>query len=127
MTDAVLDASALLALLRKEPGADRVQGTLGGACISAVNLSEVIAKLMEYGKRLEESVFHMDRLQIPVIPFDAELAKIAASLRASTRAAGLSLGDCACLALALARKLPAVTAERAWEKCDVGVRIIRIR
>ena len=54
---------------------------LGGARISAVNLSETITKLMDYGKKLEEISLQIDRLQITVIPFDTELAQIAASLR----------------------------------------------
>ena len=127
MSDVVLDASALLAFLRKERGADRVESVLSGACISAVNLSETIAKLMEYGKRLEEISFHIDRLQIVVVPFDAELARMAALLREPTRAAGLSLGDRACLALALKTGLPALTTEKAWLECAVGVKVVKIR
>ena len=49
MSEVVLDASALLALLNDEPGAGEVEKTVPGAIISAVNLSEVVAKLAERG------------------------------------------------------------------------------
>jgi ribonuclease VapC len=127
MSEAVLDASALLAFLRKEKGAERVQEALGSARMSAVNLSEVIAKLAEYGKPVEEISYHIDLLQIPVVAFDAEQARMTASLREPTRAAGLSLGDRACLALALKQGLPALTTEKAWLECKVGVKVVKIR
>lgn len=95
--------------------------------MSAVNLSEIIAKLMEYGKPLEEIVFHIDLLQIDIVPFDSELAQMAAALREPTRAVGLSLGDRACLALAKKMSLPALTAEELWLERDVGVKVIKIR
>ena len=127
MSEAVLDASALLAFLRKEPGAAKVERVLTGACMSAVNLSETLAKLIEYGNRLEEVVFQIDRLRIPVVPFNAELARIAASLRVATRQAGLSLGDRACLSLGLRLGVPVLTAERAWATLKVGVDVGVIR
>ena len=123
----MLDASALIAFLRKEKGAERVQEALASACISAVNLSEVVAKLADYGKPVEEIAVHIDRLQIPVVAFDAEQAQMAASLREPTRAAGLSLGDRACLALALKQRLPALTTEKTWLECKVGVKVVKIR
>ena len=127
MTEVVLDASALIAFLRNEPGAATVKAVLGKACISSVNLSETIAKLIDYGKPLEQVSHQIGRLQIPVVPFDAELAHIAASLRPSTRPKGLSLGDRACLALALKSGLPAYTTEGEWKKCKHGVQIVKIR
>jgi PIN domain nuclease of toxin-antitoxin system len=107
VAEAVLDASALIAFLRKEKGADKVAEVLTRCCISSVNLAETYAKLVEYGKPLEEVVFQVERLRIPVIVFDPDLARTAASLWKPTRNAGLSLGDRACLALALHTALPA--------------------
>jgi PIN domain nuclease of toxin-antitoxin system len=127
VTEAVLDASALLAFLRNEPGADKVAAVLTGACMSAVNLAETLGKMVEYGKPLEAMAYQVERLQIPIIPFDDDQARLAASLWISTRAVGLSLGDRACLALALKTALPTLTTEREWEKANVGVRVIRIR
>ncbi len=127
MAEAVLDASALLAFLRNEPGAEEVAAVLRLSCISAVNLAETISKMVEYGKPLDDAAFQIERLRIPVIPFDAEHAKLVASLWKATRVVGLSLGDRACLALGLKTGLPVLTTERAWAKIDVGVSVGLIR
>jgi ribonuclease VapC len=127
VAEAVLDASALIAFLRKEAGAEKVAEVLSRSCISSVNLAETLAKMVERGKRLEDVAYQIERLRIPVVAFDAEHAKIAASLWKSTRLAGLSLGDRACLALALQTGLPAFTTEAEWSKCDTGVKVVKIR
>ncbi len=126
MPDAVLDASALLALLQDEPGSERVLATLPGALISAVNLSEVVAKLTETGMPAAD-IQRSLRLSIEVVPFDDELAVRAGLLRPVTRSAGLSLGDRACLALAASRSLPALTTDRAWKSVATGVEVVVIR
>jgi PIN domain nuclease of toxin-antitoxin system len=127
MIEAVLDASALIAFLRKEPGEDRVAPVLSHACISAVNLAETLGKMVEYGKALDAVAYQIERLSIPVIPFDGEHARIAASFWKPTRAVGMSFGDRACLALALHLGVPAFTTDSLWLKCDVGVQVIKIR
>ncbi len=127
MTEAVLDASALIAFLRNEPGADKVAAILPGACISAVNLSETLGKMVEHGKPLEATSYQIQRLGIPVIPFDDEQAKITASLWKSTRTIGMSLGDRSCLALAIKTSLPALTTERDSGKCGLNIEIVKIR
>jgi ribonuclease VapC len=127
VTSAVLDASALIAFLREEPGADRVGDVLTESCISAVNLAETYGKLVEYGKPLEAVAYQVERLQIPIIPFDAEQAQIAASLWNKTRSVGMSLGDRACLSLAMKTSLPAFTTEGEWQKCGLAVKIVKIR
>ena len=127
MTEAVLDASALIAFLRKERGAEKVADVLTRSCISAVNLAETLSKLVEYGKAVDEVAYQIERLQIPIIPFDAEQARIVGSLWKATRPVGMSLGDRACLSLALSRNVPALTVEREWETVDVGVQVILIR
>jgi ribonuclease VapC len=124
---AVLDASALLAFLRNEPGAQEVAAVLTISCISAVNLAEAISKIVEYGKPLDDVAYQIERLHIPVIPFDAEQSRIVASLWKATRAAGLSLGDRACLALGLKMGLAVLTAERTWAKLKLGVDVGLIR
>lgn len=124
----VLDASALLALLHGEPGAEVVAACLPGSVISAVNLSEVIAKLSERGMPAEAIRLALDGLPIDVRPFDINAAYAAGELRPGTRAAGLSFGDRACLALAARLGVPAVTADRAWSTLaglPVQVRIVR--
>src|SRR5262245_17526757 len=127
MTEAVLDASALVALLRNEPEAAKVAAVLTRSCISAVNLAETLSKMVEYGKPLDEVCYQIERLSVPVIPFDAEQATIVASLWKATRVAGLSLGDRACLALGLKTRLPVLTADQEWSGLDVGVKVRRIR
>ncbi len=127
MAEAVLDASALLAFLQNEPGADKVEAVLIRSCISAVNLAETLSKLVHYGKPLEAVAYQIDRLHIPVIPFDSGDAKIVATLWPPTRASGLSLGDRACLALGLRLAVPVLTAERAWATLKIGVDVGIIR
>ena len=127
MPEAVLDASALLAFLRNEPGAEKVASVLTRCCISAVNLTETLGKLVEHGKPLDDSAYQVERLRIPVIPFDAAQARLAASFGKPARDAGLSLGDRACLALALHEGLPALTTDGQWEKCSLGVTVVKIR
>jgi ribonuclease VapC len=124
---AVLDASALLALLKGEPGAERVAEALErGAYLSAVNLAEVLSKLADWGEDPAEAQARMAQVgllgaAVEVLPFTGEDALEVARLRALTRAHGLSFGDRACLALARRLGLPALTAERAWAELDLGI------
>ena len=128
MSSAVLDASALLAMLHGEPGGDQVADALDdGAVISAVNLSETVARLTDTGRSPEDIERLIKDTAVEVIPFDEELAYAAGLLRPSTRHAGLSLGDRACLALAQRLGLPALTADRVWQGLSVGVDIRVIR
>jgi ribonuclease VapC len=127
VAEVVLDASALLAFLRNEPGAEKVTAVLSQSCISSVNLAETLGKMVEYGKPLEAVIYQIERLDIPVIPFDTEQASTAASFWKATRLVGMSLGDRACLALALKLSLPAMTTESDWLKCDLGVKVVKIR
>ena len=127
MAEAVLDASALLAFLRNEPGAGEVAAVLTRSCISAVNLTETISKIVEYGKPLDDVGYQIDRLRIPVIPFDAKHAKLVASMWKATCVAGLSLGDWACLAPGLQPGLPVLTADQKWTKADVDAKVEVIR
>ena len=123
----VLDASALLTVLQGEPGAERVIEVLPDAIISAVNLAEVASKLQERGMPDDRVTANIEALELTVAPFDGHLAIEAGLLRASTRSAGLSLGDRACLALARSLSATAVTTDRAWEALDIGVRIEFVR
>lgn len=127
MTSAVLDASALLAFLHNEPGAENVASVLSECLISSVNLAETYSKLGRYGTPLESAAYQVDRLQIPVIPFDDRQAMLTASVHRSTREQGLSLADCACLALGMARKAVVVTADRKWSLLKLDVEIVQVR
>ncbi len=127
MPECVLDASAFIALVNQEPGAEKVKPLLPQAVIGAVNYCETIQRLRRGGMPEEEVRLVLAPLVPTPVPFDEGLAYLAASVYDRTRAFGLSFGDCACLGLALSRNMPAVTAEREWDKVDVGVKIIRIR
>ena len=130
---AVLDASALLALLKGEPGAERVAEALErGAYLSAVNLAEVLSRLADWGEDPAEAQARMAQVgllgaAVEVLPFTGEDALEVARLRALTRAYGLSFGDRACLALARRLGLPALTAERAWAELGLGIPVEIIR
>lgn len=127
MTETVLDASALLALVQKEPGADRVKPLIPNAMMSAVNFCETVQRLRRGGMPIEAVTLMLSPLVPEPVAFDLQAAYVAASMHEKTRGQGLSLADCACLALAAIRGVPAVTAERKWDQCDIGVQVIRIR
>lgn len=133
--ESVLDASALLALLKNEPGAPAViEAIESGAAISTVNFSEVLAKLTERGEHVHATraaigkvIEHADGgLQIE--PFTEEDATEAADLRPRSTKQGLSFGDRACLALAARFEVSAVTTDQAWADLpEVGVAVQLIR
>ena len=127
MSRAVLDASALLALLNGEPGADVVAAHLLDGAIGAVNLSEVVARLVEAGMPEEAVRSTVGGLGLSVHEFDAEQAHRAGLLRLETRSLGLSLGDRACLALGARLEVPVLTADRSWSGLKVGVKVRVIR
>lgn len=129
MSETVLDASAVLAYLLGEPGEELVGEVLerGLGVISAVNLSEVGAKLADGAMSHPEIEEVLAGLDLRLVPFDREQALASAWLRGPTRPLGLSLGDRACLALAEHLSLPVLTTDRAWLDVQGGltVRVIR--
>jgi ribonuclease VapC len=127
MNEVVLDASALLALLNSEPGSATVAAAFPRVAIGAVNLSEVVAKLVERGMPAEAVRAILEDLDLDVHPFDAESAYATGALRTATRQLGLSLGDRACLALGQRLDRPVLTTDGAWKSLDVGVTVRPIR
>src|SRR6266446_6916846 len=125
--DIVADASAVIALLVGEPFTRFDPLRLPNASISAVNLSEVLARLQEIGMPESEVAIAVARLNLRVVAFDEPQAHATARLRSVTRHAGLSLGDRACLALGDRLGCPVVTAHRVWASLDVGIEIVVIR
>jgi ribonuclease VapC len=125
----VIDASALLCLLFSEPGARKVADALENrtCLISAVNLSEVIAKLDEAGVPAAELEGLATGLHLQVTPFDEQQAVGCALLRRKTQSLGLALGDRACLALAEQRGAVALTADRTWSRVKVGAAVEVLR
>lgn len=128
MNRIVLDASALLAILNQEAGSDKLTPELlSVAACGAVNLAEVQGKLVQQGLAPDDA---WEATLSPVreaVPFTPDQAKLAGSLIAETRPAGLSLGDRACLALGLALNAPVYTADKSWKNLKVGVRVHVIR
>ncbi len=123
----VLDASALLAFLHEEPGGELVSPVLEGARVSAVNWSEVLQKSLQ--RRVDVEGMRQEFTDVGVIfePFTPEQAETAARLFTQTRNHGLSLADRACLALAMDKGLPTMTADRAWAAIELDVEIEVIR
>ena len=123
----ILDASAVLAFLLREPGEQRVAPVLRRAIVSSVNHAEVLRRMAVGGMPLEEAEADLSTLGYAVEPFSRRQAVLAAGLYPDTRHLGLSLADRACLALAMNRGLPVYTADRAWAELQVGVEIRMIR
>lgn len=123
MSKVVLDASAILAVLYSEAGAEQVLPALPHAIVSAVNLAEVYSKTLERNVLLEDVHRMVAKLKVVSIPFDDELAFITGTLREPTRSSGFSLGDRACLALGLNMGLPVLTGDQRWRDVHVGVEV----
>ncbi|MDT8439796.1 MAG: type II toxin-antitoxin system VapC family toxin [Wenzhouxiangellaceae bacterium] len=123
----VLDASALLAFLFRERGHDVVEPFIRNGCIGSVNLSEVLGRFSRDGHDPQAAFQRLQASPIEIVPFGRGHAVLAAALEPRTRALGLSLGDRACLALAIERKCPVLAADRVWSELDVPIEIIQIR
>ncbi|NJK44935.1 MAG: type II toxin-antitoxin system VapC family toxin [Pleurocapsa sp. SU_196_0] len=129
----VLDSSVLLAYLLNEPGAERAEKALlkGGLLLSSVNRTEIKGRLVGMGLATPQAVdieFQNLAQLVEIVAFDLEQSDLAAYYYARRNPYNLSLGDCACLALAEARGLPVLTAEQSWAKLPslpVKVHLIR--
>ena len=126
MASRVLDASVILAIIFDEPGARQAEHLATDSIMCSVNYAEVLSRHDDRGGDIEIAN-ELFRKATIIVPFDAELARATANLRRPTRSAGLSLADRACLALAQRSGLPAVTADRAWAKLDLGIEVQLIR
>jgi ribonuclease VapC len=124
-----LDASALLCLINGEPGMERVLRVLKNSSISVVNVSEVIAKRIDFGDTPEQLIQDIADLELKIIDMDFTQAALAGRMRALTRTIGLSLGDRACLALAKTMGATALTSDRSWltVAAELGVSIELLR
>ena len=129
MTDFVLDASALIAMLREDPGAIKVADAIADARMSVFNYAEVVSYFVYAGMDPYDIDSMLDPLPVELVPADKDLARLAGHLRGPTVSAGLSLGDCFCLALAKRKGLPAWTADKEWKRIagSVGVEVVTIR
>ncbi len=119
----VLDASAILCLIRGEEGANLVKAALPASVVSAVNLAEVVAKMVDLGMEAAMIDMVLEPLQLRVSPFDADQARACGLLREATRPQGLSLGDRACLELAAHREATALTTDHAWRQVNANTTV----
>ena len=124
----VLDASAVSAFLRSEPGGEAVLSHVGSAAISAVNLQEVFEELALDGMSAEEAAEVIGELRLDVRPRDEVAARAAGMLVLQTRRYGRGLGDRTCMALGIAMGSPVLTADGEWRRVAVeGLRLEHIR
>jgi len=123
----VLDTSAVLAVIRREDGRERVIEVLSQAIASTVNYAEVIGNLVMRGMPVAVAKAQFDGLRISTVLFDEPQALEAGSLRRFSHHRQLSLGDRACLALARLRDVPVMTTDRVWRTLDLGVEVHIVR
>lgn len=114
----VLDASAILAFLHDEQGADRVEESLDESVVGAANWSEIAQKVTARGADWDQVKALLFSYDLRVEPVTEEDAERAATLWRS--GSGLSLGDRLCLAMSHRLECPVLTADRAWgETADI--------
>jgi PIN domain nuclease of toxin-antitoxin system len=129
----VLDASAFLAYLRDETGAEIVENALIDECyISIINWVEVLSKVVDLGESPEEIIKRLRdegllENSLEIIACNEEDAITIAKFRPLTKSTGLSLGDRACLALGKRLNLPVLTADKVWTSLSLGITINLIR
>ena len=120
MPQAILDASATLAVILEEPGADVVVEALrSDAAMSTVNVAEVAARLHQDGWTESEVTLVFEALGIEILPFDQEAALLRGKFHTVTRRLGLGLGERACLATGRLEECPVLIADRSWQRLDI--------
>jgi ribonuclease VapC len=123
----VLDSSAVLAVLWNEPGNELVLERIDGAIISAVNHAEVLTKISDRSSDGKRAITLLASLAVAVIGFDEAQAETVGTLRTKTKHLGLSLGDRACIALAMKKGWPVLTADKAWVELSLGIDVHLVR
>lgn len=119
----VLDASAVTAVLRNESGQENVLPHLRGSLISSVNLAEVYCKARSHGSDPEFDEMALASMQLEVIPFDVQQARVVSGIYLKTLGSSVGLADRICLALGLLRNLPVLTGDHQWLHHDIGVEV----
>ena len=125
---AVLDSSALVAIIRGEP--INVNGD-AEAIITTYNLAEVANKMIMNNKISSQEIWQLLESLIPnTYAIDIQLSALATSFSTTIDASyGISLGDKYCLALGKLLDKPIYTANRTWQQFEslLGVTINLIR
>lgn len=129
MTAAVLDASAIIALLKGDRGASKVAAVVADSAVCVINHAEVISHFVHLGAPIDEIRIMLGALPYTIVSADEALTWEACALRAVTSSVELSPGDLFCFALAKRFAVPAYTADRAWKDVAAvaGVRVVAIR
>jgi ribonuclease VapC len=127
MTAAVLDASAILAMIQGETGGQLVIGKIAEGRMSAVNLAEVAQRLWRQASDPTPWIEGLDAGGLTIVPADAGLAVAAAALERVTRPLGLSLADRFCIALAIQEQLPIITTDKPFAHLGLPVAVELIR
>jgi PIN domain nuclease of toxin-antitoxin system len=127
MAEAVLDASAILAVIQNEPGASVVMSALQDAVVLTVNYAEVVSKLVERGATLQDADAAVQKLALSIVDFDLDLARRTGAQRAATKNRGQSLGDRACIALGERQRATVVTSDQRWAGAVPGIDVRLIR
>ena len=129
MNEVVLDASAVIARLKGEPGGEQVRSALSRAQLSAANLAEVVGHFVLVDMPADEIILIVQQLPLRMVELDQAIGALAGEMVLLTSKAGLSLGDRICLATAKLAGARAMTADRAWAQVAdaVGVEVVTIR
>jgi PIN domain nuclease of toxin-antitoxin system len=127
MTVYVYDSSALLAIILGEPGAEIANANVANAMVSSVNLAEIFSRAEDKGIPMGKTERFLMGKEVQFVDFDTDLARVVGTLRTKTRSRGLSLGDRACIALALRERATIMTADRVWAELDLPCKVELIR
>lgn len=128
MSTVVFDTSAVIALLRGDPGAAIVAGCVGQGAMSTVNLQELVKALILRGFAIPVIEEIVQELRLDLYAHDREAAFAAARLTEATRQHGSGLGDRSCMALAIRLGVPVLTTDRAWVKLKIlGLKVEIVR
>lgn len=124
----ILDASALLALIQEETGAEIIKPLLKFSVMSAVNVTETLSVLQRTNISPEEGLTLITDIVTTIVPFDLEQAEQVAKLHPLVQPQGLSLAGRACIGLGIKLQIPIYTADRIWDELkldNIDIRLIR--
>jgi len=124
----VFDSSAFIALLAKEKGFETIQTHLRNAVISSVNVAEIYKYCIDVQKLTESECQDIIAMSgIKIIDFDEKQSLITAKIYPTTKKYGLSIGDIACVSLAIINNCPIITCDRIWKNIKLNVEFIMVR